>query len=61
MAKRYELRVDDQEFKAMQRKALEVGCASVAEYLRKLHRDELGRATDDAIAYAMRDSSPKVT
>lgn len=62
MAKRYELRIDADEFRAMQKRATEAGIPSVAEYLRTLHRDEMRKLDDAAIVSVIsRSSNPKVT
>ncbi len=61
MAKRYEVRIDEAEFRELKRQAAKRGLGSVAELLRELAREARRNEADDAIVAALsRASDPKV-
>jgi hypothetical protein len=61
MAKRYELRIDSDEYATMKQRAAAAGIGNVAEYLRRLAREDARRADDRIIVdLAARAVPPKV-
>ncbi len=61
MAKRYEVRIDESEFRELRTQAALRGFGSVAELFRSLAREDMRRQADDAIVVALsRASEPKV-
>lgn len=61
MSRRFELRIDEDEYRAIQSRARAVGVPNVSEYLRRLAREDARRSDDRMIVdLVSRASEPKV-
>ena len=62
MARRYEVRIDESEFRELQAQAAQAGAGSVAELFRELARTARRKVDDQTIVDVLsRASEPKVT